>query len=381
MENAKMIQRNSIMNIGRQFEIDILKAFCIILMIVCHVCDGMTTATANDDLLKHIIFYFGNTTSGLFIFCIGIGLSYTTHDSPVALAKRGIKLLWQNYLLNFFKDSIPLWILSGFDLSRLYGTEEFYSVFATEIFTFAGLVFLLTALLKKLKCKSWIYLTVSLVFQLVATILSGAFDDSSLAVRLLMGVFFYTGSPVISLYPLFPFFIYVVLGMLFGELLKRTANKRSFYLRFAVCGTAASVVSSVIYKLIGFDISDYVFTDLYHANILPAAIWYLSQAAIWVALSYPVSLIVKGKAQKTVEYLSRNITNIYVIQWFCLVYPIIAFLIITGTSFPPIAGLPLSALIFFLTILISKRWTAIIKKQRNAKQQEQMSADLIDRQT
>lgn len=363
-----MIHRSNVLNTGRQFEIDLLKAFCVILMIVCHVCDGMTTATVNDDWLKHTIYFFGNTTSSLFIFCIGIGLSYTTHDSPDAFAKRGIKLLWQSCLLSLFIGFIPLWILSGFDFSELYGTEAAYTMFITEILCFAGLVFLLTALLKKLKCKSWIYLVLALVFQFVATFFAGTFDNSSHAVRFLMGKFIYTGSSIISLHPLFPFYIYVVFGMLFGELLKHAASKRTFYLKSAVCGTAVCVVASVIYKLIGFDISKYVFTDLYHANILPAAIWYLSQAAIWAALSYPVSLIMKGSARKAVEYLSRNMTNIYVIQWFCWMYPMtVVFMVTNEYLFPAIMGLPLSAVVCILTILISKCWAAFKNKLKNRK--------------
>lgn len=365
-----MGKNNKAMNMGRQFEIDLLKAFCIIMMIVCHVFDLLTTACEGDGLLKHTIYYLGNTSAGLFIFCMGIGIVYTTRSTPTSFAKRGIKLLLQGYVLNLFKNSFPLLIIPGFKPSEISVTDAFFLTFSTEILTFAGLTFLLTALLKKLKCKPWVFIAVAVAFQTIVTVFAGAFDESPLPVRYLMGLLIYTGSPIISVYPLFAFFIYVASGMMYGELLKYTANKRGFYLKVAACGAAVCAAASVIYKLFSIDITDYIFGESYHSQILPAAIWYISQAVVWAALFYPVSLIVKGKAQKAGAYLSRNITNIYVIQWPCLIVSMFAIMIMFKSLLPPIAGLPLSVVIFLVTIAISRCWNAVKAKRTKRRVQD-----------
>lgn len=354
------------LNTGRQFEIDVVRAACVIVLIVYHVFEMVTTAREGPLFLKLAVYYAGNTLTGLFIFCMGIGIVYTTHGTPAAFAKRGIKLLLQGHLLVF--------CCAGFFLliSRNYVNEEdIYTLFATDILAFAGLVFLLTSLLTKLKFRPWHFLAVALAFQAVAAVFSGTFDESHLVVRYLIGTLFYPGSPDISSFPLFPFFIYVAFGMVYAEMLKRTANKRYFYLRSAICGVAVCSILSIIYKIIRFDIIESSFYDAYHASVFPAAIWYISQSVVWIAICYPVSLILKGKARNAVVYLSRNITNIYVIQWplFQLLFFVMIQKSISG--FSPLAGIPLSAGYLFVTIALSMCWTALKKRktvlQKNGK--------------
>ena len=343
-------------NTGRQFEIDLIKAVAIIMMITCHVFDIMTTAGEGDDLLKHTIYFLGNTSAGLFIFCMGIGVVFTTHCSPAAFAKRGIRLLAQGYVLNFFVSFLPSLIGFGFNIEALAKSGELYGVFTTDILQYAGLTFLLIALLKKLKFRPWGIMALAIVFQLVITFLDGAFDNSPLAVRYLLGLLIYTGSPLISMYPLFVFFIYTASGILFGELLKRTENKRTFYVKSAMIGAAIFVAASFIYRFIAFDITAYYLTDSYYSNILPAAIWYIGQIGIWAALSYLVSFIVKGRARKVTEFFSRNITNIYVIQWIIIIPMRMVISIVADRLLSPLAGLPLSVTVIILTIFLSKLW-------------------------
>ncbi|MBQ9880847.1 MAG: DUF1624 domain-containing protein [Clostridia bacterium] len=349
-------------NAGRQFEIDLIKAFSIITMIVCHVFDLMTTAGVNDDLLKHVIYYLGNSASGLFIFCMGIGMVYTSRSSPDAFAKRGVKLMLEGYLLNFAKDVLPSLIFTGFNVKELAAGGDLYLVFTTEILQFAGLTFLLTALLKKLRFRPWAIALTALVMQLCAsTFLTGAFDGSPTAVRYLAGTLLFTGSTSITMYPLFPFFIYAASGMLFGGLLKRTANKRRFYIICAACGAAVCAAASVIFRLTDFDITDYLLTDMYHSQILPAAVWYISQEVVWAALFFAAAHIVKGRAKKGAEYLSRNITNIYVLQWPFMLIGYIAVKLSSGGLLHPAAGAPLSVAVCLLTVGASLLWNRIKK--------------------
>ena len=362
-------QQREALNTGRQFEIDLLKAFCIILMIVCHVLDGLTTAGTGDGLLKHTIYFLGNTSSCLFIFSMGIGIVYTSHDAPATFARRGIKLFLQGHLLSFILNAFVVLFGSSISLSVLLEQEDIYTVFSTEILAFAGLTFLLIALLKRLKCKVWGFVTIAAAFQIIAIVSDGIFDNSPLAIRYLMGILIYTGSSDITTYPLFPFFIYVVFGMMFGELLKHTKNKKVFYLKSAVCGAAVCSVASVIYGLADFPIAEYAFTDVFHSNILPAAIWFSSQIVIWVMLAFFLSPLVKGKARKATEYLSKNITNIYVIHWFCLALFMIVITLVIREWLPAVTGVPLSAAICLVTIALSRLWNTIKTKMKKKKEQ------------
>ena len=117
-------------------------------------------------------------------------------------------------------------------------------------------------------------------------------------------------------------------------------------------------------KIAGFDIIETSFYDGYHASVFPAAVWYISQAAVWIAVAYPVALLLKGKARGAVGYLSLNITNIYVIQW-CWFQ--VLFLIMMRNNievFSSAAGVPLSAGFLLVSIALSKCWTALKNRWR-----------------
>ena len=85
----RMIDKK-IINTGRQFEVDVAKAFAVFFMIVVHVFEH--TVTYDESPLWYLVEFFGCAPSaGVFMFVMGLGMVYTRHDSPADFVRRGIK--------------------------------------------------------------------------------------------------------------------------------------------------------------------------------------------------------------------------------------------------------------------------------------------------
>ncbi len=102
-------------NIGRQREIDLLKAYSIIMMIITHCIDelfdyeGHIISVVIDDILAQSVGAQG------FMICMGIGIVYAgrVHDSKAlskGQIKRGISLLVTGQLLNLIRYALPYFI-------------------------------------------------------------------------------------------------------------------------------------------------------------------------------------------------------------------------------------------------------------------------------
>jgi hypothetical protein len=83
---------------------------------------------------------------------MGMGMLYTGHFSSRDFARRGIKLGLLGILLNICRCTVPY--LIGYAITGDYGkymTDIVFETFENDILMFAGLSFLLMALLRHLK--------------------------------------------------------------------------------------------------------------------------------------------------------------------------------------------------------------------------------------
>lgn len=128
----------------------------------------------------------------------------------------------------------------------------------------------------------------------------------------LLGGVFYTSFCVL------PYIVYGLMGVFFGELLKRTPNKKTFYLRLmpAACiFFAAFVIYAVLqfhswdsfYHFIGYG---YIYPDLFRALATISVIIIL--AGIFYFLEGFIEK--KTRLQGELQYLSRHISKYYAIH-------------------------------------------------------------------
>ena len=153
---------NEKVNTGRQPELDLLKALCVVGMIFVHVFldlgkDVMPTVV--DDYLTE---FFGAAT---FMICMGIGMCYMRRQSPATYVMRGFGLLTIGQFLNLLRNALPnliAWWITG----KQFFIANSFLIIQADILTFAGLSFLLMALFKWLKLSDGVILGFSVVMSL-----------------------------------------------------------------------------------------------------------------------------------------------------------------------------------------------------------------------
>jgi len=224
-------------NDGRQLELDVAKAFAVIFMITVHVFDHMTDM--GGEVLPKVVEFLGCApAAGVFMFAMGVGMVYTRHNSPKEFAFRGLKLLLMGYILNFFRETLLVLVGNIFQIENNYQDESLFSTLMTvDILQFAGISFLITALLKKLNAKPYQIFAVAIVLHAVGNLCVGLFENAPETVQYPLGVLLFTNKE--TAFPGFQWYVYPAVGICFGTLLKHAADKDKFYGRMAVLSAAA----------------------------------------------------------------------------------------------------------------------------------------------
>ena len=139
-------------NTGRQKEVDLLKAFSIIMMIITHCIDdlfnyeGHLIAEIIDDQLAQII------GAQAFMICMGLGIAYSKKAAAKEHLSRGFMLLVIGQLLNLIRYALPgalIYAVTGDVESRAY----VFLTFSSDIMQFAGLFVICMALFIRLNLK------------------------------------------------------------------------------------------------------------------------------------------------------------------------------------------------------------------------------------
>lgn len=300
-------------NVGRQKEFDIVKALAIIFMVVVHCyemifeCPETICSTPFDNIIQ---FLGGPLAAPVFMFSMGLGMVYTKHNSPKELLFRGIKLLVFSYIFNIIRFVIPKTI-GGY---AIY-TYPFLA-FHVDILTFAGVAFLLTALLKKLKVPAFGIIIIAIFMQAVGTVLSYYLPVETEGVNYLTAIFY--SSTDASYFPLLLWYIYPALGILFGSYLKHVENKDKLYLItfFVSLAVLVSLITTLSY--FRFDIRKlYALADnVYYKQTVVHVLFTACCILIELSVVHFIGKLIKWNwLDKVIKFMSSNLNLIYIMQW------------------------------------------------------------------
>ena len=308
---------------GRFFEVDAVKFFAIIYMIFSHSYERFGAydlyGTMPDTIFRNLIEFFGGPLAApVFMFCMGIGMVFTRHSSPSDFIRRGFKLLITGYLLNFFRQTIPMLIAMALDIET--GFSLIGGLLNVDILPFAGMAFITIGLMKKKGLPSSFMLVIALLFQ-AAGIWATKLKISSILVVTLLGLLIPSGDHVA--FPMTLWLIYPVLGILFGECLKKTSDRSSPYKKLMVAAAVFFTAYSVALIFVGYDIR--LFYSLYEGSYYFQTLLHTLWIAPLIVLTLGGCYFLLGGIGKTVfgkiiRYCSINLTTIYIIQWLLIGY-------------------------------------------------------------
>ena len=310
-------------NTGRQGELDVAKALAIPYMVIIHIYEEMSGVDYDvrpDNLFRGILVFLGGPLAApVFMFAMGVGMVYTRHRTPRAFALRGLRLLLVAYLLNLVIWTIP-YLLSALRGSPWQGWAIPDTLGMVDILHFAGMAFLLMALLTRLKAGRFGIVVTALLLQGVGTLLLHSFDALPAVARYAVGLVFYS-SPNIY-FPLSLWFVYPAFGVLFGEFLQTVRDKRAMYNRLALLSVAGLLAISTGMKLTGWNLLDNfaLAGDIYYVQRFSVSLWTLCVIALQLFICYHIHRHLHAPLAVTAEYLSRHLNTIYLIQWVLISY-------------------------------------------------------------
>lgn len=355
-----MLDKNEV-NTGRQFEIDIAKAFAVLFMIAIHVCEQMTSMEGT--VLPAVVEFLGcPPAAGMFMLAMGIGMVYTRHDTPIEFAIRGLKLLGMGYALNFFRETLLVLIASALQIENSYESVSLYSTFMmVDILHFAGMTFLLVALLKKYGAKPWMMLVTAVLLHGIGELLLGKFDNLSEIIQYPLGLLFFTNDE--TAFPLCSWFIYPAIGICFGSLLRHVKDKSAFYRVVGIIGAVTLFAATVGCVSEGISVTGLYTTTKYYGQTFLTTVWCMSVVMVCMSVYYAMSLRITGcaRAVSLIKFISANVNSIYILQWLLICYGIAIMEIIGIDKLTVACGLLITVAIGAVCLLLTLAWNRIKK--------------------
>lgn len=290
----------------RKYEFDLAKALAIVAMVITHIGEEFSFEPYIGKPWFHLV------AAPLFMFSMGVTMLFTSHDSPMEFARRGLRLIFLGYVLNFFRATI--WLIIG----KLAWNREPWGIlesFATlDILHFAGLAFLVVALLRKLKCPVWGMLAVSVVMLAFAPLLDTHEEGMSLA-NYFQGYLWRAHGD--ACFPLMNWFVFPCLGLSFGSLIKYdVSDPKRFYSILLPSAAAVLLAAVLVLEGCGVDVFSNIFNleKYYSMNLATVSMHCLAILTV-VSACYFAMKPVKGKLRDGIVYVSKNLNNIYITQW------------------------------------------------------------------
>jgi len=311
-------------NTGRQYAVDMAKMFAIFFMVIIHTfeCGEADTATG--------LGYFFDSIAGaefaapVFMFCMGIGLTFSRNNSAPTMARRGLLLVLAGYLLNMAK-ALPMLLLVPATGNTDYYADVIYALTNVDILHFAGVAFLLLALCKRQRVGLPGMMVLALLMSVTGSFIRKV-DLGSFTLNLLGSLFIGIDTDLVRTdFPLLNWFIFVVAGYGFGRLLRRCTDCDRLY-AILLPLTAVVYGAYAAYAIPrGLGIFGTCPQDFYHMNTFNMLICLVS-ALLAISLCHFIAKYTPDAAMKSVTRICNDLTKIYVAQWIVIMWLVRAFM-------------------------------------------------------
>lgn len=239
--------RKEEVNKGRQEELDLVKGFLMLMIIVIHSFQLLADDSAGKSAVYRIVFSaFMLTGATLYLFAMGFGSAYSKKNTPGDLFKSGWRLLFFQLLSNVCYVAC---LFAGFQLHNLVlgeatGSYDIYMNMISSmirflnIFYIAGMGYLVLSFLRVIHMPLWGYVISAILVAVLSPVGAKLTTDSYWINVILDAVF---GGMGLASFPFFPYLSFVLFGYVFGRILRlvQPEQKGKFYL--AVGGTGGLI--------------------------------------------------------------------------------------------------------------------------------------------
>lgn len=350
-------------NTGRQFEVDMARVLALITMVLVHLFEHLSLHDTLGPIASEVIEFFGGPLSApVYMTAMGVGIAYSSKQSPRALAHRGKDLIRQGYALNLWRGGLVYLVLYTLSGEDFWLQETVGHMLLLDILHFAGAAFLLFALLRHLKAKPWHMLLIAIVMEIL-TMAAPPVAENTLLPAGILGYFFYQNES--TCFPLFSWFLYPVAGYCFGLILRRVSDKTGFYTRVLLLSSGLFLLLTAALYILGYPVSDIFLAMGYYAQGPLHAAWILLICGMLYSLLYFISLAIRpGRTRKVIQFISGNSNQIYVYQWVIIMWFI--HFVLGETAVTSLGYYSLTAVVILLSVTLAylrQRWAARQRSQ------------------
>ena len=338
MMNSRFFSDSKV-NTGRQQELDLLKALCVVGMIFVHVLLDLGKKVMPGVVDDYLTEFFGGAT---FMISMGIGMCYMRRQTPSSYLIRGFGLLTIGQFLNILRNCLPN-LIGYWVTGRQFFISNSLLIIQADILTFAGLSLLLMSLFRKLRLSNGAILGVGVLMSLIALVMwrtlpapyswSVKPTHDSYLVSQLLAFFVITNAE--SYFPLFCYFVFVAFGYFIGDYYPRIRDKDALTNRImAVCFPLAA-----LYYVCRFTMKMSFLPELgsdlqYSMKPTPDAIATCLFTLGFLALLYKFVKLIGGKLPGFVTHFSTNINSYYCLSYLFILPVQTVLIALTGHLFP-----------------------------------------------
>ena len=301
-------------NTGRQVELDIAKGMAIVFMVFMY--SIMVVSLFPNSLSEGYTFVFSNLLGRLgaapvIMFCMGVGMVYSTKSSSERMIRRGINLMILGVLVNLLQFFLPC-LVTGILLGEwtIFPIAKGLMLFRVDFLAFAGMTFILMGFAQRLDLTSGALITFALFFSVVGSTLR--FSDLNYSILNLIAGYFIGTEGGFTSFPLFTWFIIPAVGYAWGDNYSKVKSKDDFFRFWPVL-----LIVSMAYFLCTLFFKNGFLSDLPHYCFMTTldAVPCLVFAYGIIGLYYHISKVLPDPVLKLFELLSTKITTIYVALW------------------------------------------------------------------
>ena len=344
-------------------EFDVARVFAVIAMIAVHT----EFAIYNYENETFAIFfdYLGSPFAApVFMFILGANVYLSTKNSPKQLLTRGISIFATSVLFNIVCHALPFFILDFKNQTTNYAENALHWVFAVDILTFAGLAFIFFALVRKFNLNKYVLAAIGIICPVLNIILTRNFpiDFDKHTVPAVITAVFYNSS-ITGYFSFLSWIIFPIAGYIFVQILDKVENKNKFYLKVGgVCITAYLTMVLVSYQwfpqlpFIEF-IEEYSYYQMHPFNAVGTIFFCIG----WISVMYFTSKVLPKALDRHIARWNKNLTAIYLIQWFLINY---CFVLASNNTFSVNEW---QYIICFVTVIIASDILAVSYKKYNEK--------------
>ena len=292
---------------------DLARGFAIWFMLMVHVVGELATQEINLSVFgKTVEFLGGPPAAPVFMFLMGVFIALSKNFNLSSGIHRGLKVFLLGYLLNFLRGTLPVFLglklnLFSLDVVAPYTPSSLFWI--VDILQFAGLALVFLSILRHFVCQRWVYIALAIAITIVSPLLWGRVPDMPVlnqAFTLLWGV----GGEAVA-FPLFPWLVFPLGGIVYGNIFKQTPDKSRFFRRSLLVGSLFLLAGTfIILTDFDFHVGDYYRSGpggvLWICGFVMFVLWFCRVL---------VNFFGQNKVFSILYYWSSHITAFYFIHW------------------------------------------------------------------